>query len=188
MSKRTVAARPRQQDKRDTPQPEPRTPITTMVRRYRPPAAQWGLWELPDRMGITVLRQGEGGDLAGDLGQAGSLWAGGAPLGTEAQSHRGGHREGFGGAEAGFHNGGAEDRRSDGGRSGGTGSGLVVRGVKMACRRTSWPDPLLCLNVRDDRGRTCQGPTRPQTSLARSVRLPGPLPPPSDLRSSAPPC
>jgi len=60
VSKRTVAVRPRQQDKRDVPSParpvKPVRRIQAFLRRYRPPAAQFGLWELPDGMGTTVLR------------------------------------------------------------------------------------------------------------------------------------
>lgn len=56
MARRSIALRPRLQDKRGLPAPEPPPSFGPVFRRYRPPVAPFGLWELPGGFGITVLR------------------------------------------------------------------------------------------------------------------------------------
>lgn len=56
MPHRLIAARPRAQDKRGDAPPRRIKRVRTLLRRYRPPIAPFGLWELPDGFGTTVLR------------------------------------------------------------------------------------------------------------------------------------
>ena len=57
-NKRAVALHPRLPDKPQgalAPAPTP-TPLSAARRRFNPPRAQWGLWELPGSYGCTVLK------------------------------------------------------------------------------------------------------------------------------------